>query len=288
MHNLSVFLQRYNYALLFVVLEAVSLTLLFQHNSYQGSVWFTTANTVSGKVYEMSSAVTQYFALTQTNERLTARNVELERQVQQLAERLSRFDDTRTAEEHAAAAARFNGRVIAARVISNTLSSTDNIILLDKGAADGVRPNMGVVSGNGIVGIVYQTTPHYASVISIISSQSGISCRIAKRGYFGYLRWRGRSSRIAYLEEIPRHAHFKLYDRVETSGYSSVFPPGIQVGKILHNYTSPDGLTYYSMVELSTDFGHLRDVAVIDDQTMRDRLSVLRAAEDSLKIKKEE
>lgn len=288
MHNLSVFLSRYHYALLFVALEVVSMTLLFQYNGYQGSVWFTTANAIAGRVYETSAAVTQYFSLTTVNERLTARNVVLERQVQQLSERLATLGDTRNDEERLSLAARINGRIIPAHVISNTLDRPDNIITLDRGSAHGVRPDMGVVSGNGVVGIVYQTTPQYSTVIPILSSHSRISCRIARRGYFGYLRWPGRSSRVAYLEDIPRHAHFRLYDRVETSGYSSVFPAGIMVGKILHVYNSPDGLSFFAMVELSTDFGNLRDVNIIDDQTMRDRLSVLRAAEDSLKIKKEE
>jgi rod shape-determining protein MreC len=108
---------------------------------------------------------------------------------------------------------------------------------------------------------------------------------IDKRGYFGYLRWKGGSSKLAYVEEIPRHAHFRLYDKVVTSGYSSVFPPGILVGKILHVYNSPDGLSYRLQVELSTDFGNLRDVCVIDDAVMKQRLEILRAAQDSLKVK---
>lgn len=288
MHNLTVFLQRYHYFLLFVVLEVVSLTLLFQFNSYQGSVWFTSANAVTGRVYEASAAVEQYFALTDVNRRLTARNVELERQVQQLGERLEKLGDTHTPAERDSLAARIQGRVIAARVISNTLDRPDNLITLDRGSADGVRPDMGVVSGNGIVGIVYQTTPEYSIVIPVLSSHSRISCRVGRHGYFGYLRWTGGSSRIAYLEDIPRHARFGHYDRVVTSGYSSVFPAGIMVGKVLHVYNSADGLSYRAMVELSTDFGSLRDVCVLDDQAVRQRLGVLRAAEDSLKIKKEE
>lgn len=288
MHNLTAFLQRYHYFLLFVALEVVSLTLLFRFNSYQGSVWFTTANAMAGRVYEASSAVGQYFALTEVNERLTERNVMLERQVQQLGERLEKLGDTHTPAERDSLAAMVRGRAIPARVISNTLDRPDNLITLDRGSADGIRPDMGVVSGNGIVGIVYQTSPQYSIVIPVLSTHSRISCRIARRGYFGYLRWTGGSSRVAYLEDIPRHAHFRLYDRVETSGYSSVFPAGIAVGKILHVYNSADGLSFRAMVELSTDFGALRDVCVLDDQAVRQRLDIQRAAEDSLRMKKEE
>ena len=84
-----------------------------------------------------------------------------------------------------------------------------------------------------------------------------------------------------------RHAHFRLYDKVVTSGYSSVFPKGVMVGKILHVYNSPDGLSYRLMVELSTDFGNLRNVCVIDDKALRERINILRSAEDSIRMKKD-
>ena len=92
---------------------------------------------------------------------------------------------------------------------------------------------------------------------------------------------------MAYVEDVPRHARFRLYEWVETSGYSSVFPPGIAVGKILHVYNSPDGISYRLQVELSTDFGKLRDVCVIDNKPVLERLDALRAAQDSLKPKED-
>lgn len=286
-HNLIEFLQKYHHWFLFLLLEIVSLVLLFQFNSYQGSVWFTSANYVSGKVYETDAAIRQFFSLTRINDELTLRNVYLEKQVEQLSERLLKVTDDSlqaTAEQKRVMA---NFRVIPAHVISNSIDKQDNLITLDRGAADGIRPDMGVVSGTGIVGIVYQVTDHYSVVIPLLSSRSNTSCKIDKRGYFGRLSWDGKSSRIAYLEDIPRHAHFRLYDKVVTSGYSSVFPPGFMVGKILHVYESKDGLSFRAQVLLSTDFGRLRNVCVIDDNTIRERLEIMRAAEDSLRLKKD-
>lgn len=287
MHNLIEFLQKNHHWFLFLLLEVVSMVLLFQFNSYQGSVWFTSANFVAGKVYEADAAVRQFFSLVRINDELTMRNVYLEKQVEQLSRRIEKLtgDDSVTSLEQTGVLAGF--RVISAHVINNSIDKQDNLITLDKGSADGIHPDMGVVSGNGIVGIVYQVSDHYSVVIPVLSSHSSISCKIQGRGYFGHLNWDGRSSRYAYVDDIPRHAHFRLYDKVVTSGYSSVFPPGIMVGKILHVYNSPDGLSYRLMVELSTDFGNLRNVCVVDDKTMRERLEVLRSAEDSLRIKKE-
>ena len=261
--------------------------LLFQFNGYQGSVWFTSANAVSGKVYEANAAVNQFFSLSKITEQLTQRNVLLEQRVQQLSEQLEKATGDTTIASRPIMAAIAGNRIIPARVISNTIDKQDNFITLDKGAADGIKPDMGVVGGTGVVGIVYQTSKNYSIVIPVLSSHSRISCKIQGRGYFGYLHWDGKSPRHAFVDDIPRHAHFRLYDNIITSGYSSVFPPGILIGKIIHVYNSPDGLSYRCMVELSTDFGNLRNVCVIDDKIMRERLEIQRAAEDSIKNKKE-
>lgn len=287
MHNLAEFIQKYYYWFLFLLLEVLSLVLLFQFNGYQGSVWFTSANYVSGKFYEADAAVNQYFSLTKVNEELTQRNVYLEKQVQMLSQQVEKATGDSSVLDRSLKTIIANNHIIPAHVISNSINRQDNFITLDKGFNAGVRPDMGVVSGNGIVGMVYQVSDDYSIVIPVLSSQSNISCTIQGRGYFGYLHWTGGSSRYAYVDDIPRHAHFRLYDKIVTSGYSSVFPPGIMVGKIIHVYNSPDGLSYRLMIELSTDFGDLRNVCILDDAVQRKRLSVERAAQDSLKVGKE-
>ena len=283
MHNLLEFLAKYNHWLLFVVLEAVSFTLLFQYNSYQGSVWFSSANAVSGKLYDWNSDVESFFSLTKLNQELSQRNVYLEQQVQQLSERLADVTKDSTWVQRNQISLLQNYRLIPAKVVSNSIDDPNNLITLDKGSADGIHKDMGVVCGTGVVGIVYLVSQHYSVVIPVLNVKSNISCKIQNRGYFGYLRWKGGTSEYAYLEEVPRHAHFKLGDNVVTSGYSAVFPPGVLVGKILHVFNSSDGLSYRVMLKVSTDFGKLRDVCVIDDTPMRERLEIMRAAQDSIK-----
>ena len=283
MHNLLEFLAKYNHWLLFVVLEAVSFTLLFQYNSYQGSVWFSSANAVSGKLYDWNSDVESFFSLTKLNQELSQRNVYLEQQVQQLSERLTDVTKDSTWVQRNQISLLQNYRLIPAKVVSNSIDDPNNLITLDKGSADGIHKDMGVVCGTGVVGIVYLVSQRYSVVIPVLNVKSNISCKIQNRGYFGYLRWKGGASEYAYLEEVPRHAHFKLGDTVVTSGYSAVFPPGVLVGKILHVFNSSDGLSYRVMLKVSTDFGKLRDVCVIDDTPMRERLEIMRAAQDSIK-----
>ena len=84
MKNLLEFLRNHFHWALFVLLEVLSAVLLFQYNNYQNSVWFTSANWASGKVYEGTSWVESFFSLSKVNEDLTLRNFYLERQVAQL------------------------------------------------------------------------------------------------------------------------------------------------------------------------------------------------------------
>ena len=286
MKNLIAFLAKYHHWFLFVLLEVASGVLLFQYNSYQGSVWFTSANYVVGKVYEANAAVRSFFSLTRVNEELTLRNFYLERQVTQLRRLYGDMTQDTTVLERQELEFLSRYTLIPAKVVSNSLDKRDNLITIDKGSADGVQKDMGVACGNGVVGVVYLVSSHYSIVIPVLNvTSSRISCAIRGRGYFGYLRWYGGDPAVAYVEDIPRHARFKRGDWIETSGYSAIFPPGVIVGKVGTIYNSPDGLSYRLKVHLTTDFGRLRDVCVISDKGIAERSRLLDQAKDSLTMK---
>ncbi|MDE5947246.1 MAG: rod shape-determining protein MreC [Prevotella sp.] len=285
MRNLLDFLTKHIHWILFAVLELISVVLLFQYNSYQGSVWVTSANAMTGKIYEWDSAVESFFSLTKINESLTLRNFYLERQVSQLSRLYAEATGDTVAAKREDMETLSRYRLTPAKVIGCTLDRDDNLITIDKGRADGIATDMGVACGLGVVGVVYMTSDHYSIVLPVLNVRSRISCTIRKRGYFGYLRWSGGDPTIAYVEDIPRHAHFKLGDWVETNGYSSIFPQGVPVGKILQVYNSRDGLSYRLKIQLATDFGRLRDVYVISDRTIAERSRLMEAARDSLQGK---
>lgn len=282
MRNLLEFLAKYNHWFVFLILEVVSMVLLFQYNSYQGSALFSSANAVTGKLYEWDANVETFFSLTKVNQELTQRNAYLEQEVQKLSDSLVCVTKDSSIYHRDQFALLRNYRLIPAKVVANSVDKPGNLMTIDKGSADGIHKDMGVISGTGVVGIVYLVAEHYAIVIPVLNTKSNISCMIQNRGYFGYLRWKGGVSDLAYLEEVPRHAHFKLGDYVVTSGYSAVFPPGVRVGRILHVFNSADGLSYRVQLRLSTDFARLRDVCVIDDAAMKERLEIMRAAQDSI------
>lgn len=280
MRNLLNFLIKYNYWFLFLLLEVTSFVLLFRFNHYQQSVYFTSANGVSGKVYEVSGGISSYFHLKSVNEDLLDRNMLLEQRVAFLEKTLIEkgMDSVRLYSLERLEPEAY--RIFKANVIKNSLSRENNYMTLDRGTAEGIRPEMGVVDANGVVGIVYKTSPHYSLVISLLNSKSSISCKIVGSDYFGYLKWEGGDSRFAYLKDLPRHAEFNLGDTVVTSGYSTVFPQGAIIGTVDDMSDSHDGLSYLLKIKLATDFGKVSDVRVISRSGQEEQ--------NALEVKEEE
>ena len=153
--------------------------------------------------------------------------------------------------------------LIPARVTSNSILKNENYVVINKGRADGVETEMGVVGGGGVVGIVFLAGEHYSLVLPIVNVKSNISCRLRGQRFFGNLQWYGGSTLFAYLNDIPRYAKIRVGGFVETSGYYEVFPPGLLVGRVTQIANAPDGLSMQLKVNLGTDFANLSDVSVI-------------------------
>lgn len=285
MHNLLDFVRKYSYFFLFILLEVASLALLFRFNSYQGSVWFSAANSAVARIDGFYGNALAYINLNEVNKDLTARNIQLQREAELLRSQLHQFTKDTTLTEQIMHEKLKDYTMIPATVVSNSNERDNNYLVIDKGTIDGIKPEMGVVGGGGVVGIVYLTGPHHSLVIPVTNRKSSISCRVRGQSYFGYLQWDGSSMRRAYVDDIPRYARVKKGEAVETSGYSSVFPPGIFVGRIRSISNSPDGQSYKLDVTLGTNFANLRDVEVVATpyKAEIDTLQVHAAAADAAK-----
>ena len=263
MQGIIDWINKYSHWLVLLLLEGISLALLVSFNSYQSSVWFSSANHIVGKGQEWQQNTLDYLSLGERNRQLTERNIELESELEVLRNEIAELKHDSSYTERALATKLQKHPTIPARVIFNSITTRDNYLTIDKGSADGIKPKMGVVCGTGVVGIVSHVTAHYAIVMSVLNSKSGISCRLRGSNYFGYLHWHGGNVLSATLDDVPRHANFKIGDAVETSGFSKVFPPGIFVGRVIQIRDSRDGLSYQLTVQLSSDLANIRDVAVV-------------------------
>ena len=282
MRNLFDFFLKYNHWFLFLLLEIISFILLFRFNNYQAGAFFTSSNRLVGAVYELANNVTGYFHLKTINDELVERNVQLEMQIESLRDALTELAVDSSGLERLKKDALQDCRLYKAKVIKNSLTHADNYITIDKGEVHGIRSEMGVVDGSGVVGIVYLTSSHYSVVIPVLNSKSSISCKIKNSDYFGFLKWDGGSSEYALVKDMPRHSLFSIGDTVVTSGHSAVFPAGIPVGTVADMEDSHDGLSYLLKVKLFTDFGRLDAVRVISREDKEERLEL----EEKVKVNK--
>ncbi len=280
MHALIDLLVQCKHWLLFLLLEVISLLFLVSYNGYQKSVFFTTANDVVGTTYNVISAVTSYLHLQEENRALEATNERLRKQVYELSQQIkaTQLDSTKRLPSLP-----HKYDLIPAQVVNMTLHKANNLITINKGEADGVRPEMGVVCSRGVVGIVYMTSRHYSIVMPLLNTNSKISCRLRHSEYFGSLVWQRGYADIAYVTSIPRHAPVKEKDIVETNGFSDIFPPGLPIGCVQRIGDSADGMSYMLRVKLFANFTTLREVSVIANYGSPERHLLETLAEDPAK-----
>lgn len=276
MRNLLNFLIRYSTWFVFLFYVLLSCVLLMRNNLYQQSVWMTSANSVSTSVYGMTTDVSGYFGLKKTNLELQRSNADLENQVlllrQELADCRARLGDTldydlvkpigATAENPE------SGRYdyVLASVVNNSTSHPRNFFSINRGTLDGVRPGMGVIDHNGVVGIVNVAGKHTARVISLLNRTQHFSVKLKNTDYVGSMHWNGPNPTTAYVEEIPRHVRFHIGDTIVTSGFSTTFPEGIPVGTVMTQIRGEDDNFFTIKLRLLPDFRNLGTVRVLTDE----------------------
>lgn len=266
MKNLLNFILRYAAWFIFAIYVAVSVMLIVANNNYQHSVYLTSANVVTGSVYDVSSQVTGYFHLRSINRDLQANNAKLQNEVlnlrQELAEYKALYADADTLNP-----VMYNSRFdyVTAAVINNNTRHPKNYFTINKGALDGVKTGMGIVDHNGVTGIVDVVGPHMSRAISLLNESQHFSVKVKGTEYVGSLSWKGQDPTVAYVEEIPRHAVYHLGDTIVTSGYSTTYPEGIPVGTVISRVRGSDDSYFTFKIRLASDFRALSTVRIIKD-----------------------
>ncbi|GAA3509056.1 rod shape-determining protein MreC [Aquimarina addita] len=250
MQQIVNFLIRNKNFLLFLLLLSLSLLFTIQSHNYHKSKFVSSTNFLSGGVYGWRYSISSYFNLKQENERLLKENEHLRNLTHlYLKDTLenSRYIDT------VSFTSPFT--FIKANVYKNDYSKSDNYILINRGEKDGIQPDMAVITDQGIIGIVENTSTNYSRVISILHSESTINAGLQKSNQYGSLVWNGKDPNIVQLETIPRQAVLKKGDTIVTNGRSTIFPKGIGIGTI-SDYRLDQSQSYY-----------LIDVTLFNDMT---------------------
>lgn len=267
MYNLFKFIVKYNFFLLFLLLEIISLSLVVQYNSYQKAKFINSANTFTGTIYTIQSNIASFFKLKKVNEQLAEENAYLKSITKEIhyVEIPTLTDDTILLNDTIFLDTVIKLNYVPAKVISNTTNKQQNIIFINKGKNDGLYENMGVVNQMGVVGVVRNVSKNYATVVPIINTGFNINAKIKDSGFFGNLTWNGNNPLYAQLYDIPNHISPQKGDTIVTSGYSKVFEDGNIIGYIEKVETVPGKSFIMIQVKLAVSFGNLSYVYALQN-----------------------
>jgi len=244
---------------LFIILEGIAGFMLLQNNYIQRIAFVKATNVVSGNIYERISIWRDYLYLREHNRQLQDENIQLRNM---FSESFYTTDSLRTFHTDSGKLRRY--ACYPAKLINNSVNKQFNFVTLDRGKKGGIAEGMAVIGPEGIVGMVYGVSEHFATVMSVINRDFKVSAKFKKNNYFGSLSWNGRSYRHATLSEIPLHAPVSVGDTLVVSGFSGSFPEGIPVG-VVDKIEQKDGSFFTIDVLLATDFRKLHFVTVVED-----------------------
>ncbi len=267
MRNLIQIIIRHYFLLLFLIIQSFALSLVIRNNDFHQSRFLSFATALRGDLYARRESLNEYLSLRVANRRLAIENAMLRNRITRLS--VNKYDSFPVTDS----LSRIRFDYIPARVVNNIINRQNNYFTIDKGRSDSVHSEMAVVSVDGVVGIVQEVSEHYATVMSVLNQNFRISAKIRKNGYYGSLYWEGTNYRYASLSEIPYHVKIEIGDTLVTSGYSTIFPEGVQIG-FIDKYENEEGNFYTISVKLANDMKRLNEVFVIRSLQQEERIEL--------------
>src|SRR5690554_528760 len=267
MRNLFNFIIRNSHWMLATLLIAFSFYLVFAHNSYQRSVYLNSSNKVMGWIYNTSNNVTSFVHLKKSNQLLLEQNATLESELYLLRSTLNDLVSSDSSNVVAFAndsITQSQFSFIPAEVVNMSFSGPNNFITINRGSIDGIKPDMGVISQRGVVGVVSNVSTNFSLVIPIINPLFRLSAKLKNSDNYGSLSWNGKNLNEAQLGELPKHEVYNNGDTVVTS-FSRIFPKQLIIGFVSRIGESKDDNFNTFEVELATDFKSLQNVLIISD-----------------------
>lgn len=275
MRNLFLFLYRYNAFFVFLLLQGVCLYLIITNNSYQRAAFMNVSDEFVGRTMTIYKEVAGYLTLGESNKQLADENAKLRNQYPSMF-----YMDTSKVYAMKDSARKRFFTYIPARVIQITTSETNNYIVINKGSNEGIEPRMGVVGPYGVVGIVKNVSPNFASLYSLLHSQVTVSARVRRDGSRGTIRWDSKSPDFVNLEEITRQEALHKGDTIFTSGVSRIFPDNIPIGTIESFQLKEPGNFYVIRVRLATNYRRIDYVYVVNNLLHAQMDTLLKKTQD--------
>lgn len=254
MQNLLLLFARFGSHITFIFFTVICFLLVVNYNQTQKSIFLNSSNYYANKLDARTSKWQSYLSLQEVNDSLSTHNSILMEKFINIKSPNPTHPDTSLQYE-----------IIPSRVIRGTFHLRNNHMTLDAGSKDGVKKDMGVISENGILGIVREVSANYAHVISVLNSQSRISCTVKPYAYPGNLIWKDLNTNFMHLESIPKHVDISVGDTIITNGYSTIFPSDIVVGTIRSFEVEVGSSNYSIKVKLVNDIPNTKVAYIIQN-----------------------
>lgn len=263
MRSIYFLLSRFHVLFLFVLMEIFSLYLIYQSHKYQEVTFLNTSNNLAGKVVGFANSFYTFINLGNTNRELTEENTRLKKRI--------RYRNTYPADtalpEHSES---YSFEYIPAKIVNNSISKSINYITLNKGSKDGIQKGWGVVSSNGVVGIVTNVSENFSLVMSVLSVKMLVSVRHKNTNALGNLSWNGKSPALLQIQNISKTLPVKKNDTIVTAGFSSIFPPDIIVGKV-KRFSPDESSSFYEVdIEPTNAISRLSYVYVVKNSKKKE------------------
>jgi rod shape-determining protein MreC len=272
MNKIGIFLLKFNGFFVFIILEFFSLYIYFTQNiNQEKSAFLGSSNRIVGNVYDYTNRWMRYWNLAAVNDSLAKENARLKMKMpnSQYNNLIASGDiqDTFNFQQY---------NYTEAQVINNSVNKKKNYLTINRGKLHGIKTNCGVLNanGDGIIGITIAVSQHFSSVMSILHEDTRVSAKIKRNGFFGVLTWDGSSAQKLTLEAIPKHAKIMIGDSIITSGFSSIFPEGVLVGRIESFKVDPGSNFYNIKVALAADLNNVQYINVVDDLMREERKKI--------------
>ena len=264
MRNVFLFLKRYSVFILFLVLQGLALSMLFSYNRFHQTIYGMFSNEVAGNLNNRVNKVESFFTLSEQNQALRKQNAALlsylpsgsvipETSSQLVADTV-KVDSLKSYRQY---------QYFDAKIISNSVFLQQNILVLHRGSAQGIVPNMAVVGTDGLIGTVISVSENMSIVMSLLHRQSKVIAVLKKGSGLGEVSWDGKDPRFLLLSKIPKTIVVKKGDTVVSSPYSDKFPPGLPIGFVEKIDQDQETNTYKLKIRTAVDFYSVQHAYIV-------------------------
>lgn len=274
MGQLLAFLVKYRAFFLFLCLECICIILIVSNNDYQRSAYISSSSSFVGGITETSDNIGDYFGLKRVNKELAEENAQLRAEllkstrvsVDSLDQFVIETDSTDSV----------SYKLTSAEITKNNILNANNFFIIDKGARDGIQPEMGVISPFGIVvGKIRSVSRKYSTGISLLNTRNSFSAKHKTSNRIGTIRWDAADPKFAQLLYITPDVNMQIGDTIVTSGFSAIFPKDMIFGTVAKSERDANNTYLNVEVELSVDFGRLSYVYVIENVRRQEQDSLI-------------